>query len=346
MIIAHIDMDCFFCACELKRDYSLKGKPVIVGGLGKRGVVSTSNYLARRYGVFSAQPICIARKLCPDAIYLTPDHEYYSNESSKIMDVLSSFGEIEQVSIDEAYIDVTEFMKIFSSLEKMTEFMQRKVLKKTGLTCSIGISTSRYVSKIASDFKKPFGYTIVLDPAEFLSTLNISKIPGIGKVSKLYYNKNGINTIGDLANMNRGAVLDKFGKSGLHFQNIALGLDKTGLLEHGPIKSSSRETTYQEDVSDFDELEKSLANLSEHVISDAKSKLFKTVSVKIRYSDFTTRTKDYSFNCFINSIDTVKETCKSMLTELFDSEKGVRLLGVKLSKFANGLERQLSLTCF
>ena len=153
-IIAHIDMDCFYCSCELKRNSELKGKPVMVGGTQGRGVVSAANYEARAFGVFSATPVAKAKKLCPEGIFIHPDRNYYVEESKQIMKVFGKFAdEISQVSIDEAYLDLTSYSKKFDSLNEMAAKIQNAVVTKTKLTCSIGIAESRIVAKIASDYK-------------------------------------------------------------------------------------------------------------------------------------------------------------------------------------------------
>ncbi|MFW6220174.1 MAG: DNA polymerase IV [Nanoarchaeota archaeon] len=301
-IIAHIDMDCFFCSCEIKRNEEFKGKPVIVGGLNFRSVVSAANYEARKFNVHSALPISTAKRLCPEGIFLPVDMAYYKLESKKIMDLLKTItNEIHQVSVDEAYLDLTEYFKKFSDLNEMAKFIQKKIKDETKLDCSIGISESKIVSKIASDYNKPKGVTVVLDQKEFLKNLPINKIPGIGKVSLKYYIEKGIKTIGDLVNKDKFWILDNFGMSGINFQNIAKGLDKSKLEKKEIIKSISRETTLIEDTFDKKILENELVELINKVYEDLKNRYFKTLSIKIRYSNFNTITRDITLKTPVNS---------------------------------------------
>ena len=346
-MIAHVDMDCFFCACEIKKDPSLKGKPVLVGSTSDRGVVAAASYEARKFGVFSATPISKARALCPDGIYLGVDFKYYREQSSMVMEVLSSFGDpFLQVSVDEAYIDVTEFSKKFKTLEEMAEHMKQAVFDKTQLTCSIGVAKSRVVAKIASDFNKPNGFTIVSDAKTFLEPLSITKIPGIGKKSKEDYFSQGINTIGDLALLDEYNILQKFGKYGLYYHKIALGEDRSKIESRGEMKSSSREHTFYHDTKDIHFLEKTLFDLSTEVHSDIDGKYFKTISIKVRDSNFSTITRDFSLKTPMNTLDIIQTTIIRLFWQVYDVKKRIRLLGVKVSNFLKGRERQLQLTEF
>lgn len=346
-IIAHVDMDCFFCACEEKKNPSLKSKPVIVGSTGTRGVVSTSNYEAREFGVYSATPISIARKLCPNGIFLPVDYYYYREESYKIMLTLKDIGDdFLQVSVDEAYIDVTTLANTFGNLDLLGKFIQKKVYKKTKLTCSVGIANSRKVAKIASDFKKPNGVTVVENAKEFLSPLDIKKIPGVGKKSVDYYRKNGINTIGDLAKLDTFKIIDLFGKHGIEFQKLALGEDRSKIEHIIKEKSSSREHTFTDDEYDRKNIKQELLKLSKRVHEDLRNRTFKTVSLKLRYSDFTTITRDFSFSGIGKELYHITEPILTLFEEYYDFRIGVRLVGVKVSRLSNRKEIQTRLDEF
>ena len=340
-IIGHIDMDCFFCACELKKNPTLKGKPVIVGSTGDRGVVSTANYEAREYGVFSATPISIARERCPNGIYLPVDFELYKKESKQIMDTLTRFSNfVLQVSVDEAYLDLTEFSKEFESLEKMAEYIKNTIYSETELTCSMGISESRIVSKIASDFRKPGGITIVRDMKEFLAELPIGKIPGIGKKSEEMYLNSGVETIGDLCNKKNSYLYEKFGSQSIFYKKLAEGLDKTKLEKREGRKSISRETTLSKNTGNVIVLERELDKICGQVFIDLNKGFFKTVSIKIRYNDFTTLTRDKALITYQNSLKTIKDCA----FELFRKNIGgrpVRLLGVKLGNIVEKNQKTL-----
>jgi nucleotidyltransferase/DNA polymerase involved in DNA repair len=343
-IIAHIDMDCFFCSCELKRDKSLKEKPIIVGGVGFRGVVSAANYEARKFGVYSATPIKIARKLCPEGVFLSPDKNYYKSESDKIMNLLYQFtNTIKQVSVDEAYLDLTIYSKKFNNLFDMAKSIQEKIKKETDLSCSIGVSNSLIVAKIASDFKKPSGITIVLNPKEFLAPLDIKKIPGIGKVLVKKYYEHGIKTIKDLSKKDKFYILDNFGMQGIYFQNIANGLDRTKITQNESIKSVSREKTFSNDTNDILILKNEIRKLCEMIYYDLKNYEFKTVSIKIRYQDFKTITRDITLNTHTNSFDEILSNTLNLFDLYYDTKKNIRLLGIKLSHLTCGKDFQITL---
>lgn len=346
-IIAHIDMDCFFCSCEEKRNPTLTGKPVIVGSSGDRGVVSAANYEARKYGVFSATPIAKARRLCPMGIYLDTDKDYYAQISAKIMSILETFADdMEQVSIDEAYLDLTNFRTRFSSVVHMAKYIRKVILNQTGLSASIGVAESRYVAKIASDFKKPAGIIIVTDAKKFLAPLAIGKIPGIGRVSKQYYQQNGVHTIGDLAALDTFKVLDLFGKGGLTFQTVAQGKDKTGLSHREKAKSISRENTFYSSLRDVGLLEQLCNDLCERVYQDLDTMYCKTVSIKVRYSDFQTITRDETLQTPTCSLATIKQAVKNLIRRCIEVGQEIRLIGVKVSNLISFTGQQLLLTDF
>ncbi len=330
----HIDMDCYFCACEEKRDPGLKGKPVIVGYRGRRGVVSTANYEARKYGVHSALPMAIAEKKCPEAIYVEPDFRFYSEESIKIMMILKAFDQdVSQVSIDEAYLDIRGIKEKFHSPYDAARHIQEEIISKTGLSCSIGVADSKLVAKIATEFKKPGGITVVEDTPGFLSPLAIEKIPGIGKKSVLYYNKNGVYKVKDLIEMNRFVVLERFGMHGVYLQQIALG-EKATVFHKPSERSLSRERTFIEDVSDLREILHCIETLCELCYEDLKTDYYRTIIVKIRFSDFMTITKSHSLGLSTKSLDVLKQYSKKLFF-LAHKRKKIRLIGVKLSGLKN-----------
>jgi len=344
-IIAHVDMDCFFCACELKKDPTLKGKPVAVGATGERGVISTANYEARKYGLHSALPISIARQRCPQAIYLPPDFNTYKQDSEHVMTILSEFDEnLVQVSIDEAYLDLTQFSKYFSNLKKMAEYILIKIKNETGLTCSIGISECRKTAKIASDFNKPNGYTIVENKQSFLSPLDISKIPGVGKKSKLYYYKSGVKTIGDLIKMDRFKILNLFGEYGVRIVQMALGEIDYDIPQYHERKSISKERTFHKD-SEPDVVKIKLNELCYKIHSSLKGRNFKKVSIKLRYEDFSTITRDFSLSAPNNSAEIIQDKAIQLFNKNIDDSKKVRLIGVKVSDFLYG-EHQTTLLAY
>jgi nucleotidyltransferase/DNA polymerase involved in DNA repair len=362
-IIAHIDMDCFYCSCELKRNSKLKGKPVMVGGTEGRGVVSAANYEARKFGVFSATAVAKAKKLCPEGIFIYPDRKYYVQESKQIMKVFAEFTDlISQVSIDEAYLNLTKYSKKFDNLKNMAKKIQDAVVKNTQLTCSIGVAESRIVAKIASDYKKPAGITIVDDQKEFLAPLVIEKIPGIGKVAKEHYNNNGIYKIGDLAKLDKFEVLEKFGKHGIQFYNVAKGLDFSQIKVRKSVKSISREDTFRKDLFNSNHIRDKIIALSLRVHKDLKKREFKTVSIKIKYSDFSVITRDFTVRVPTSSLHIIEENALKLFNNVIEEEKAkendekikrmfennlmlkpIRLIGVKLSNLSRNKDKQMTL---
>lgn len=340
MIIAHLDMDCFYCSCEEKKDPKLKGKPVMVGATGDRGVISASNYQARKFGVYSATPISRARQLCPNGIFLPPDFAYYEEQSNKIMEFLTTIStDIVQVSIDEAYLNLTEYRKQFKTPEDMALSIQKQVKELTGLTCSIGISKSKTVAKIASDFNKPNGITVVHNMIKFLRDLPIEKIPGVGKVSKKHFNEKGIYKIGDIANKNRFYVLENFGMYGINIQDIAKGKDTSKLTHYGPQKSISRERTFTTDTDNKDQIIETINKLSKYVHSDLGTNSFKTISIKLRYSNFTTITKDLTLQVPTKSLESITNNAISLFEQC--NPGLIRLIGIKLSKIGKEIQTTL-----
>ncbi|MCB9362105.1 DNA polymerase IV [Candidatus Woesearchaeota archaeon] len=346
MFIAHVDMDCFFCACEEKRNPKLKGKPVIVGSTGQRGVVSTSNYEARKFEVFSATPISIARKRCPDGIYLPVDFTLYRKESISVMMALRMLADdVYQVSVDEAYLDIRSLVQEVGSPEKAATTIQEAVKERTGLSCSVGISPCKVVSKIASDFKKPGGLTVVADTKAFLAPLPIKKFPGIGKVSVEHYEHNGIHTIGDLAKKDRFWVLDHFGKHGVYYHKIARGEQYIGLPQRSKRKSVSKEHTFLIDEGDIQAIENKIRELSAIVHQHLHGKAFKTVSIKVRYTGFITQSRDFTLKAPRDDKETIERTALKLFNAL-DITNKIRLIGVKTSQLIHEPSRQLTLQRF
>jgi DNA polymerase IV len=346
MIFAHIDMDCFFCACEEKHNPNLKGKPVIVGGKSSRSVVSSGNYIARKYKIKAGMPISKAKQLCPDAIFISGNHNLYKKESAQVMEILAEYSDqFKQASIDEAYLEITEISEQFGSLEHYAEFIQKEVEKRTQLTCSIGIAESKIVAKIASDFKKPNGYTIVKDQQTFLENLPIGKIPGIGKVSRKKYYENKIYKIGDLRHKDKFFIMDNFGKYGLKYYYLAKGnaLNSKHFFVETEPKSFSRERTFETDLADRDELLAILKKICYQVHSDLQG-YYKTVSIKVRFADFSTITRDKTIHVSTNSLNIILDTATDLFLKIYDQfnipERKVRLLGVKVSSITIGKEIQ------
>ncbi len=339
--ILHIDMDAFFAAVEQKRHPELIGKPVVIGGDGdptKRGVVSTASYEARKFGIHSAMPLRTAYKLCPDSIFLPVDYREYSRVSEKIKTILTQFSPmVEDVGIDEAFLDITEIDK---PPEEITREIKQKIGDETGLTCSIGIAPNKLLAKIASDMQKPDGLTIITenDIAERIWPLPVRKLWGVGPKTEAYLKSEGINTIGELAALPRETLNEWMGKSyGNYLYEASRGIDESPLVTHWEPKSMSRETTFQRDVDNWQVLAKNLAELTREVVDDMKQSGYKcrTVTVKMRYSDFKTLTRAKTLGELVDSLEEIRRAAFDCLNR-FELKKKVRLIGVR----ASGLKKQ------
>jgi len=339
-IILHLDMDSFYASVEVQRRPELAGKPVVIGADPKqgkgRGVVSTCSYEARAFGIRSAMPISQAYVLCPHAIFLSPDFPAYVQASAAVMGLLRSHGFLmEQVSIDEAFLDISA-LGAFSRAQSLAEEIRASVRHHLGLSCSIGIAPSRAVAKIASDFKKPDGLTIVTPKAlrDFLAPLPVRKIPGVGKKAEGLLFEMGIRTIGDLARQDIQNLIGRFGRSAIALHQLAHGIDESGVIDDQEIKSISRETTFDADTDDVEVLVSTLDLLIRGVCENlAEEQLrFKTLTLKIRYPGFITRSRSRSLSHFSGDAAVARSLVHALFREEYDGRK-IRLIGIRLSSF-------------
>jgi DNA polymerase IV len=332
--IIHIDMDAFFAAVEEKRNPALIGKPVVIGGRGdptKRGVVSTANYEARKYGIHSAMPMMTAYKLCPQAVFLPVDYEAYVAASADFKSTLLSITPImEDMGIDEVYLDVSE---LTDSSEAIAARIKAGIKGKTGLTCSIGIAANKLLAKIASDMQKPDGLTILTkdDIETRLWPLAARKLYGIGPKTETYLKTIGIETIGQLASLPIETLTEHFGNSyGQYLYDACRGIDDSPLITHWEAKSISRETTFQKDIKDWQAIAKTLAMLTKEVVSDMQDSGYqaKTVTIKIRFSDFETVTRAKTLTDYTAAEEEIRKAAFACLKRI-DLKKRVRLIGVR-----------------
>ncbi|PKL55042.1 MAG: DNA polymerase IV [Methanomicrobiales archaeon HGW-Methanomicrobiales-6] len=352
-IIMHVDMDSFFASVEVRRDPSLAGRPVIVGadpkGGAGRGVVSTCSYEARRYGVHSGMPISRAFDLCPHGVYLPVDRPLYVRVSEEIMAVLSCHaGRIEQVSIDEAYLDVSGAGS-FSAAESLATAIKREVREKTGLTCSVGVAPGKVVAKIASDYQKPDGLTIVRpdEVTKFLGPLPVEKIPGIGKKTGEGLRQMGILIVGDLACRDVQEIVARLGRPGVRVHRLARGIDDGEVRGREGCKSVSRETTFEADTADPQILAGTLAELADVVAETlaADGLRCRTVTVKVRYRGFDTHTRSRTLPRFTADPGVIRRAASALLLPFLNGTD-VRLLGIRLSTLEGGRTRQASIDEF
>lgn len=349
-IILHVDMDSFYASVEVQRNPELRGKPVVVGadpnGGRGRGVACTCSYEARAFGIRSAMPVSQAYTLCPHAVFLPPDFKYYGQISGSIMDLFRSFGfRFQQVSIDEAYLDCTP-LGTFEAAELLARQMQEEVRDRFGLGCSIGIAPGKTVAKIASDYHKPGGLTVVKPGTvrAFLAPLPVKKIPGIGKKAEVQLLELGIRTAGELAATDIQVLLGRFGRGAVTLHALAQGLDTAELEEDDGIKSLSRETTFAADTNDTTLLASSLDTLAKAVHQNLIDDHLRcrTVTVKIRYQGFETRTRSRTLPRSTDDAEPVCASSRVLLRQMYDGRK-VRLIGIRLSSIERPDRCQMTL---
>ncbi|MHA1240343.1 MAG: DNA polymerase IV [Promethearchaeota archaeon] len=339
--ILHCDLDCFFAAVEARDNPTYIGKPLIIGADPKngkgRGVVSTCNYEARKFGLHSAMPISQAYKRCPHGIYLHPNFEKYRKASKEVMEIVNSYSDMfQQVSIDEAYLDISDKCIDYKEVRDLAEKLKDEVHKKAGITISIGCAPTKSIAKIASDHNKPNGVTVVKPECikNFLDPMDITKIPGIGKKSKIYYNKKGIKTIGDIINLTLPKMVQLFGKNGLWVWNVANGFDTREVKEfHGDRKSISKERTFYENTDDYNLILSKLEEINNRIHKNVnKNKIhYKTVTLKIRLEGYITYTRSKSFTHHVQDKNKVLKVIVELLRQFSTENKKVRLVGIRLS---------------
>ena len=326
-------MDAFFAAVEEKRNPALCGKPVVIGGSdpSKRGVVSTANYDARKYGIHSAMPLRTAFKLCPHAVFLPVDYEAYSTASEKFKSVLLACTPLmENAGIDEAFLDISELSE---TPESIAAKIKGGIKEKTSLTCSIGIASNKLLAKIASDMQKPDGLTIIDegDIENKIWPLPIRKLYGIGPKTESYLKSMNIETIGQLAAQPLDTLIEHFGESyGQYLYEASRGIDENEIITYWEPKSISRETTFQQDVNNWQVIARTLAQLTKDVVADLQDEGYaaRTVTIKIRFSDFQTLTRAKTLTRHTDSEEEIRKAAFACLKRV-ELKKRVRLIGVR-----------------
>lgn len=342
--VFHVDMDAFFVSVEELFDPSLKGKPVVVGGQqDERGVVAAASYAARKFGVHSAMPLRTAAKLCPQAIFVDGHPDRYRDCSQQVHAVLESFTpQVEMVSIDEAYLDMTGTERLHGPPLLAANKLHAKMKAETRLNCSIGIGTSRLVAKVCSGKAKPHGmlYAVPGQEAKFLAPLDVRDIPGVGKVTEQKLRELGILTVGDIARLDDGFLEEHLGKWGLALAGKARGQDAGAWFE-GEIgedtaaKSISHEHTYNRDTANLEQIEATLMRLSEMVGRRLRESGLhaRTLQLKLRYKDFTTITRAHSLENPTQLDNEIFEIVRRLFRANWPKGAEVRLLGVHASSF-------------
>jgi DNA polymerase-4 len=337
--IAHFDLDSFFVSVERIKNPSLIGKPVIVGGMSERGVVAACSYEARAFGVSSAMPGKMAKRLCPDAIWIRGDFESYVKYSDMVTNLMeSNLPLLEKASIDEFYADLTGMDKYFGSYKYATELRQR-VKKDTGLTISLGMSSGKTISKVATNECKPNNQKLIPlgEERSFLSPLAISKMPMIGKVTGQQLRNMGITSIGMLAEMPKKMVQAVLGQNGVSLWDRANGIDNSPVIPYHDQKSMSKEMTFDNDTTDVSLLRSILVKMTEELCYDLrrKNRCVGQLSVKIRYSNFDTHLRQQTLSYTAND-DQLQEKALEIFEKLYDRRLLIRLIGVKFGKLVPG----------
>ena len=333
--IIHIDMDAFYASVEQLDNPTLKGKPIAVGGSSKRGVVSAASYEARKFGVRSAMSGIIARQNCPELVFVKPRFSRYKEVSARIQQIFYEYTDkVEPLSLDEAYLDVTENKKGVPSATLLAQDIRAKILKTTGLTASAGISINKFVAKVASDYNKPNGQKTVA-PEEvlpFLEQLDIKKFYGVGKVTQQKMYQLGIFTGLHLKQQSEAFLTTHFGKSGRFYYHVVRGIHHSQVSAHRQRKSLAAERTFSENISSEVFMLEKLRHISEEVARRLNTSKVagKTITLKIKYSDFTLQTRSKTLPYYVSSASLILETVKDLLYQeaILNS---VRLLGISMS---------------
>jgi len=335
--ILHIDMDAFFASVEQMDNPELRGKPVAVGGTSDRSVVSAASYEVRKYGVRSAMSVVKARKLCPEIIMVPGRMKRYKEISHQAMGVLREFSPtVEQASVDEAYLDGTGLERLFGPIEDVGRRIKARMREATGLTCSVGAAPVRFLAKIASDLDKPDCMYIVRheEVAEFLQTLTVGRIPGVGAKLLDVLKRLGVRVCGDILLKPGEYWEERLGKYGAALYDRARGIDPTPVTPNEAAKSCSAENTFREDTTDRDLLRKWLLAQAERVGEDLRRHGYKgrTVTLKVKYSDFSQITRSRSLDGRTDNTGVIYETACGLLEQV-KLHRSVRLIGLGVSNF-------------
>jgi len=354
----HVDMDAFFASVELRRHPELRGQPVVVGGTGDRGVVAAASYAARAYGIHSAMPSSRARRLCPHLVFISGDHAHYGEVSARVMAIMGEFTPlVEPLSLDEAFLDVRGALHGTVRPNEIASEIRRRIFDKESLTCSVGVATSKFLAKLATEKAKPratptgpvFGSGVfVVEPGtelDFLHPMPVRSLWGVGPATGEKLSRMGIETVGDLAAQPESRLVASLGRAqGRHLHRLANAIDERPVsITHG-LKSVGHEETFSRDIVDRANLSRQLVRMSDAVAARLRSggQMGRTVSIKVRFGDFTTITRSATSEFPVDGTGLITSEA-SRLLDAIDISPGVRLLGVSVSQLSSGEARQLSL---
>ncbi|TBY24082.1 DNA polymerase IV [Rhizobium leguminosarum bv. viciae] len=349
--IVHVDMDAFYASVEQRDNPELRGKPLAVGGSAARGVVAAASYEARAFGVHSAMPSVTAKRKCPELIFVPPRVDVYKAVSQQIREIFAEYTPlIEPLSLDEAYLDVTENLKGMEIATEIALEIRAKIKQVTGLNASAGISYNKFLAKMASDLNKPNGQAVITPKSGpgFVETLPVKKFHGVGPATAESMRKYGIETGLDLKSKSLAFLQEHFGKSGAYFYGIARGIDERQVRPDRIRKSVGTEDTFVEDIDNLDLAKAELRPLAEKAwrYCGAYDITGKTITVKIKYSDFSQATRSQTVLGAVSDVDQMVEIAETLLASVFPFKRPVRLLGLTLSSLnteVSGQEPQLDL---
>lgn len=353
-IVAHVDMDAFYAAVAIREHPDLEGKAVVVGHDPRqghhRGVVLTASYEARRYGVRSAMPCTEALRLCPEAVFVPPDFELYGRVSEEIMASLRTFADrLEPSGIEEAYLDITErCASSFARARDVAKDLKASVRKAHRLTCSVGVAPSKAVAKIASDFEKPDGLTIVTREGvvEFLKPISVRKVMGVGPKTAAKLKEMGIEAIGDVQAFPRQDLVETLGAFGEYLHDVAFGRDSEEVVEPTrPPESIGTETTFEQDRESFEELwpEVDLMARALHEQLREANLAYRTATLKVRYSNFETHTRSRSLKIHTTELEPMLILSQALLRDVVVPTRQIRLVGLRLSNLRDRAQPQATL---
>lgn len=339
--VLHADLDAFYASVEILRDPQLAGKPIIVGGTSTRGVVTSASYEARKYGVTSAMPTSRARRLCPDGIFISPDFTAYTEKSREVRKVFDSFSPtVEPLSLDEAFIDMTGASRMWPSPKRFAEKLREEVRASTGLVVSVGVAPNKFLSKLASVQAKPDGLVMV-DPdgvEGFLHPLPTSSLWGVGERTTQILERLGLRTVGDIASMPAETLERALGSLGNHIASLARGQDQRRVVADPGRKQLGSEQTFERDLVSYEEWARVLLSIADRVSSRLRDQGIsgQTVTIKVRFSNFTTITRSKTLECEVDSAISIYRVAQELLGNALGTgevgRKKLRLLGISISQ--------------
>jgi DNA polymerase IV len=338
--ILHVDMDAFFASVEQRDHPELRGKPVLVGGDGPRGVVAAASYEARVFGCHSAMPSAVAKRLCPQAVFVKGSFETYKRDSARVFEILESFTPLVQpVSIDEAFMDITGSLGLFGPPESIARQIRRRVKSELNLTCSVGVAPNKFLAKLASDLNKPDGMAVItIDTIRStLDPLPVSRLWGVGPSAERSLHRMGVRTIRDLYNQPEPVLRARLGDFGDHLYRLARGIDDRPVHTDREAKSISHEHTFAQNLEDPDAVRSVLADQCEQVARRLRKhqRFAKTVTVKIRFGDFETVTRSHTLGAATDRTDTITSAARSMFDAWSVGFRPVRLIGAGVSNLTD-----------